>query len=171
MTRKKRDYAKILEGKPVPGDKEPWDLDLLVRQVLVGILADRDLSENAAAKAAGVDQRTLNRFMLGEGMRLETLAKLCHGFETTPIRFLDSHPEVGRNRPAVRIARDQVYDRFRTVFTPQEQDHLLNLVEEIRNLGLYNVAVATLRGIVEASKIGRRRGLREKRTAAQGETP
>jgi len=166
------DYEAILEAEPVYTDdqgRDVWDMDLIVRQLLVNIMNDRGWSQAQAAKKFGFSQKTLSRFLSGQqNTSLRKLSQIATGLETTPLRFLDSHPDLGRKRPAVRIVRDKVYDRFRSVFTPQEQDQLLTLIEEIRNLGLYAAAVSTLKGIVDAGKIGKRRGKREARKKVGG---
>ena len=146
------------------GNEIGWDLAVVIRQVFVQMLEDRELSESKAAERVGIDQRTLNRIIKGEsGMRLSTLERWCDAFETTPIRFFQSHPDLGSQRSGIRLARDKVYDRFRQNFTPGEQDKLLSLVESVRDLGLLEVAMANLQAIVDAAKIGARRALRRER--------
>ena len=168
MARKAAEYAAILDEDPVlrdeSGQEISWDLELIVRQVMIRMLEERDLSEAKAAKLVGIDQRTLNRFLAGESSgSLQLLETWCTAFETTPIRFLDSHPDVGRRRPSIRIARDNVFDRFRSIFSQSEQDSIMGLLEDVQSWGLFNQASMALSNLVRAAELGRSKGATDRK--------
>lgn len=143
--------------------KEGNDLNDVIRGVLDELMETRAWSENRAAKALGITQRSFNRFMKGEhGLRVDSFSRLCAELEMNPVAFLQSHPLYDPGtRSKLRFAKDAVYERFRTTLANDEARDLTALVEEAKHLGVFDESMAGIRAAVAASKAARRKAIQE----------
>ncbi len=150
-----------------PSGKEGHDLNDVIRGVLAEIMEARHWSENQAAAAIGLKQRSFNRFMKGQhGLRVQSWSRLCAELEMNPVDFLRAHDLYDKDaRAKLRFAKDVMYDRFRTLLGNDDARKLLKLLDEATNLGAFEAVMETVEAAVHAAKSARRKGIRSHQSA------
>lgn len=143
--------------------KEGFNLNVIVREILRGIITDRGWSENRAAKEWNIPQRTFNRWLSeGASIDLEALSILCAELEVNPPAFFASHEVYkAENRARLHFAKDSLYDRFRTLLSVEEGRRVLHNVEEQKRLHIFDLCSETIDGLLRVAKEARRYALAE----------
>jgi transcriptional regulator with XRE-family HTH domain len=146
------------EGKP-----RGWDVEVMARQVLAQMMLDREWSQNQAAQKLGLQQRSVGRFLHGQGQRLETLSKIVNAIESTPARYFAEHPELKgtKTRPHMRVAREQDYDRLLELLGGARLAELLRALATCARVGTLDAATKSVRQYAEAGKSARRKAFSE----------
>lgn len=136
-----------------------WDVEVMARQVLAQMMLDRGWSQNKAAQKLGLQQRSLGRFLHGQGTRLETLSKIINAIESTPARYFAEHPELKgtKTRPHMRVAREQDYDRLLDLLGGARLAELLRALATCARMGTVDAAMKAVRQAAETGKAARRK--------------
>jgi hypothetical protein len=89
----------MLQGKPMPKPPKPLSLSDLLRQELAEVP-----SVNAVAKAIGVGQPSLSRFLSGEydGLTLDAASKLLDYFGFVVVKPNTAKPSATKTKPTKR---------------------------------------------------------------------
>lgn len=154
-----RKLQRVLEEDPFKrpaggseGD-ERLDPNIVTRQIIAQVIRDREWSQNHAAKRMGLHQRSLGRFMNGDGWTLSSLGDAIVGLDTDIVAFFQSHPVVtGSRAKHIHKVRNVIIDRFRTVLRPAERKELVYMIEQASDLGVYERAITAFRGAVETAR-------------------
>lgn len=144
------------------------DLNVVLRDVVRGLLTELELSENKLATAWGISQRNVNRWLAGDhGLTVENLSTLCAALEINPVDLLCRHPMYEpKQRAKVRYAKDGIYDRFRTSLDLGEAQAVLKSIREQKRLGIFEICTETIGGIIKVAKAARARAFRDARASA-----
>ena len=147
--------------------REGYDLNDIVREILGRLREERGWSETELAKQLGIPQRTMNRIMHGQDIKLSHLSKICASLEVNPVDFFRSHPVYDEEtRSRIRFTKDALYDRFRTLLTPAEARMVIESIEEQKRLHVFEMCSETIQGMIRVAKAARRFAIQEMRQAA-----
>lgn len=150
-------------GVTTRNGKEGHDLNVILREILQAVREERGWSEAKLGEELGIPQRTMNRLLSDEGkFDVDRLSTICAALEMNPVALFASHPEYKHEaRAFMRFGKDALYDRFRTLLSPDEARKLVIGVEEQKALGIFDVISASVQGMIDAAKRARQKAIRE----------
>ena len=141
--------------------KAGHDLNEVIRHILERIMEERGWSETRLAKELEIPQRSFNRMMKPRGNLIGRLSWICAALEMNPVAFFASHPEYRHEaRSFMRFGKDALYDRFRTLLSPEEARRVVKNVETQKELGIFDICSRMIDGMIETAKAAKRKGIR-----------
>lgn len=148
-----------------------YDLNDVVREVLRRVMDNRHLgSVTELAETLGIPQSTMDRLMKDGKFDLDRLSAICAALEVNPVAFFASHPLYDHEaRAFMRFGKDALYDKFRTLLSPDEARRVVKGLELQKELGIFEVATRTVDALTESAKAAQRKTIRDvKKPRAQG---
>lgn len=114
----------------------PADLNAVSRVILLAEIEQRFAGNvSDAAKAWGVPQTTLNAFMAGGGMRLETLGVIVEALGLDVVRFFRAYPAHALRSGAI-VETHEVRAEAQRVLRRDQTDRLMDLLHRLNALGV-----------------------------------
>jgi transcriptional regulator with XRE-family HTH domain len=154
-----RDGGIYREGSPRRFQGQ-WNLDDVLRDVLRGLMRDREWSQAELSRRIGQPRSQVSRFLGGltddDGrerdfnVRLEFLSAVCAALDETPLELFSRHPVF--QLEANDLRRHRMHAKLVELLIPAEANALLVSIEQAKQRGVLDLVLAQVDTLLEAAK-------------------